>query len=84
MQPMPDYTLSVIEQLKSLTVSGSLQVDSAQMDVAKHLDHVLSILKQRRPAAKSSALGFSLRKSRRPQPPRASTSMAASGAAKPC
>jgi cell division protein ZapE len=58
MQPMPDYTLSVIEQLKSLTVSGSLQVDSAQMDVAKHLDHVLSILKQRRPAAKSSALGW--------------------------
>lgn len=58
MQPMPDYTLSVSEQLKSLTVSGSLQVDSAQMEVAGYLDRVLADLKQRRPAAKSSALGW--------------------------
>ena len=58
MQPMPDYALSVSEQLKSLTANGDLQVDSAQMDVAKNLDRVLSQLKQRRPAAKSSALGW--------------------------
>ena len=58
MQPMPDYSLSVSEQLKSLTASGSLQLDSAQMHVAKCLDRVLSELKQKRPAAKSSALGW--------------------------
>ncbi|MBB3286627.1 MULTISPECIES: cell division protein ZapE [unclassified Rhizobium] len=58
MQPMPDYALSVCEQLKALTASGSLQVDSAQMDVAKMLDRVLADLKRKRPAAKSSALGW--------------------------
>ncbi|TCL72759.1 cell division protein ZapE [Rhizobium sp. BK251] len=58
MQPMPDYSLSVAEQLKSLTASGSLQVDAAQMDVADRLDRVLSALKRRRPAAKTSALGW--------------------------
>src|SRR6195952_3395520 len=58
MQPMPDYSISVSEQLKALTASGSLQVDAAQMDVAKHLDRVLAALKQKRPAAKSSALGW--------------------------
>jgi len=58
MQPMPDYSLSVTEQLKSLTASGTLQIDSAQMDVAKSLDRVLSALKQKQPAAKSSALGW--------------------------
>ncbi|MBB3313561.1 cell division protein ZapE [Rhizobium sp. BK196] len=58
MQPMPDYSLSVTEQLKSLTASGTLQVDSAQMDVAKCLDRVLAALKRKQPAAKSSALGW--------------------------
>ncbi|NLS16976.1 cell division protein ZapE [Rhizobium sp. P40RR-XXII] len=58
MQPMPDYSLSVCEQLKALTASGSLQVDSAQLDVAKMLDRVLADLKRKRPAAKSSALGW--------------------------
>ncbi|MBB3658850.1 cell division protein ZapE [Rhizobium sp. BK650] len=58
MQPMPDYSLSVTEQLKSLTASGTLQIDSAQMDVAKCLDRVLAALKQKQPAAKSSALGW--------------------------
>jgi cell division protein ZapE len=58
MQPMPDYSISVGEQLKALTASGSLQVDSAQMDVAKSLDRVLANLKQKRPATKSSALGW--------------------------
>jgi cell division protein ZapE len=55
---MPDYSLSVCEQLKSLTASGALQVDSAQMDVAKSLDRVLASLKEKRPAAKASALGW--------------------------
>ncbi|OCJ03073.1 ATPase [Rhizobium sp. AC44/96] len=58
MQPMPDYSLSVSEELKSLTASGSLQTDLAQMQVAKCLDRVLSTLKQKRPAAKASALGW--------------------------
>ncbi len=58
MQPIPDYTLSVSEHLKSLTASGSLQIDSAQMDVAKCLDRVLFELKRRRPAAKASSLGW--------------------------
>jgi cell division protein ZapE len=58
MQPMPDYSLSVSEQLKSLTASGALQIDSAQMHVAKCLDRVLSELKRKRPAAKASALGW--------------------------
>ena len=58
MQPMPDYSISVSEQLKALTESGSLQIDSAQMDVAKRLDRVLAVLKQKQPAAKSSALGW--------------------------
>ncbi|HEY0122738.1 MAG TPA: cell division protein ZapE [Rhizobium sp.] len=58
MQPMPDYSISVGEQLKALTASGSLQVDSAQIDVAKSLDRVLADLKQKRPATKSSALGW--------------------------
>lgn len=58
MQPMPDYSISVCEQLKALTASGSLQLDSAQMDVAKSLDRVLANLKQKRPATKSSALGW--------------------------
>ncbi|PZM09576.1 cell division protein ZapE [Rhizobium tubonense] len=58
MQPMPDYPISVSEQLKTLTAAGSLQIDSAQMDVAKCLDRVLAALKRRRPATKSSALGW--------------------------
>ncbi|GAA3092031.1 hypothetical protein GCM10010520_42540 [Rhizobium viscosum] len=67
MQPMPDYSLSVTEQLKSLTASGTLQVDSAQMDVAKCLDRVLAALKRKRPASKSSALGRSTKSLRMPR-----------------
>ena len=58
MQPMPDYALSVSEHLKSLTQAGTLQVDAEQMKVAAKLDHILSELKARRPAAKTSALGW--------------------------
>lgn len=66
MQPMPDYTLSVSERLKSLTASGALQIDSAQMHVAICLDRVLSGLKQRRPAAKASALGWLFANKKKP------------------
>lgn len=66
MQPMPDYSLSVCEQLKTLTASGSLQVDSAQMNVAKLLDRVLADLKRKRPASKSSALGWMFAARRKP------------------
>lgn len=58
MQPMPDYTLSVSEKLKALTGSGELQPDPVQMAVARRLDHILSALKESRPAAKTSALGW--------------------------
>ncbi len=68
MQPIPDYTSSVSEHLKSLTASGALQIDSAQMDVAKSLDRVLfRNPKRRRPAAKFelASAGSSLRRKRR-------------------
>ncbi|MGV8937467.1 MAG: cell division protein ZapE [Allorhizobium sp.] len=69
MQPIPDYAMSVSEKLKSLTSSGELQVDAAQMQVAAHLDRILIDLKQRRPAAKSSALGWLFAQSRKKLPP---------------
>lgn len=69
MQPIPDYALSVSEQLKSLTESGALSADAAQMDVAGRLDRILADLKQRRPATKSSALGWMFAQRRRKQAP---------------
>ncbi|MBB3594452.1 cell division protein ZapE [Rhizobium sp. BK529] len=68
MQPIPDYSHSVIEQLKSLAASGTLQADSAQMDVAKCLDRVLTSLKQKQPAAKSSALGWLFASKKKAEP----------------
>jgi cell division protein ZapE len=68
MQPLPDYSISVSEKLKSLTTAGTLQVDAAQMAVAGHLDRVLAALKQRRPAAKSSALGWLFAGRKKPEP----------------
>lgn len=58
MQPMPDYSHSVVEKLNALTAKGELQPDAAQMAVARQLDRVLSELKTRKPAKKSSALGW--------------------------
>lgn len=58
MQPMPDYSLSVVEKLNALTAKGELQPDAAQMAVARQFDRVLSDLKTRKPAKKSSALGW--------------------------
>ncbi|MDI7862466.1 cell division protein ZapE [Rhizobiaceae bacterium n13] len=67
MKPMPDYSLSVSERLKSLTVSGALQADPEQIHVAERLDKVLAGLKARRPAAKASALGWLFAARRKPK-----------------
>lgn len=69
MQPMPDYTLSVSEELKARTKSGELIADPAQMAVAAHLDRILRDLKERKPAQKSSALGWIFAKRRKAQTP---------------
>ena len=58
MQPLPDYNLSVVERLKSLTASGELKADPAQIEVATQLDRILHDLKTLKPAKKSSALGW--------------------------
>lgn len=65
MQPMPDYAMSVSEQLHSQTSNGTLRADPAQMEVAHRLDRILGELKERRPATKSSALGWMFAKRRK-------------------
>ena len=69
MQPIPDYALSVVEQLRAMTEAGTLQPDPAQMQVAAKLDRILSELKARKPASKSSALGWMFAQRRKPQTP---------------
>lgn len=69
MQPIPDYALSVAEQLRSMTDAGTLQADKAQMAVAGQLDRILQDMKQRRPAAKKSALGWMFAQKRKPLQP---------------
>lgn len=69
MQPVPDYATSVGEQLSGLNQDGTLRADAAQMDVARHLDRVLFALKEKRPATKSSALGWMFAKRRKPDTP---------------
>lgn len=69
MQPVPDYTHSVVEQLKALTEAGTLQADQAQMGVARGLDRILEALKERRPARKTSALGWMFGKRSEKKPP---------------
>jgi cell division protein ZapE len=58
MEAIPDYTHSVVEELKALTAAGSLTADKAQLEVAAHLDRVLASLRSSRPAKKKSALGW--------------------------
>ena len=58
MQPPPDYSNSVVERLESLVASGHLERDSQQLMIARRLDSVLTALKSRGPARKSSALGW--------------------------
>lgn len=69
MQPMPDYTLSVSEALKARTKSGELLADAAQMEVAGKLDRILGDLKERKPASKSSALGWIFAKRKKAKDP---------------
>ncbi len=58
MEPIPKYTSSVGEELKALAASGTLTPDAAQMAVAVQLDHILTCLRETRPAKKTSALGW--------------------------
>jgi cell division protein ZapE len=58
MQAPPDYSQSVVERLEKMAADGSLQRDQQQFAVAKKLDHVLSTLRSRKPASKSSVLGW--------------------------
>ncbi|CDZ65124.1 AFG1-family ATPase [Neorhizobium galegae bv. orientalis] len=58
MEPIPEYTTSVGEELKALTVSGVLTADGAQLAVAAKLDHLLTCLRETGPAKKKSALGW--------------------------
>lgn len=58
MQPMPDYAISVSEKLKALTEAGELQADPVQLAIARKLDDILLDLREKRAAAKTSALGW--------------------------
>jgi cell division protein ZapE len=69
MQPVPDYGLSVVEQLRAMTEAGTLQPDRYQFDVAEKLDRILTELKARKPAAKKSALGWMFAQKRKPEIP---------------
>lgn len=85
MEPVPEYTSSVGEELKALTASGALTADAEQIAVAAKLDHILTCLRETRPAKKKSALGWLFAKGGgKPRESAASTSMAASVAARPC
>jgi len=57
-EPIPDYTSSVGEELKALAASGVLTPDTAQMQVAAKLDHILKCFRDTKPAKKTSALGW--------------------------
>ena len=58
MQPPPDYSNSVVERLESLVASGQIERDPQQVLIARRLDGVLTAIKSRSPARKSSALGW--------------------------
>jgi cell division protein ZapE len=58
MQAPPDYSCSVVERLEALAADGTIERDPQQIMVARRLDSVLSALKARAPASKSSALGW--------------------------
>ncbi|MGQ2968415.1 MAG: cell division protein ZapE [Allorhizobium sp.] len=69
MQPVPDYGLSVAEQLRAMTEAGTLQPDRYQFGVAEKLDRILTEFKARKPAAKKSALGWMFAQKRKPEIP---------------
>ncbi|MCB5202368.1 cell division protein ZapE [Neorhizobium sp. T786] len=71
MEAIPDYTHSVVEELKALAAAGTLTADKAQLEVAAKLDRVLADLREARPAKKKSALGWLFAKGgSRPAPTR--------------
>jgi cell division protein ZapE len=70
MQAPPDYSQSVVERLEKMAADGELQRDAQQLAVARKLDHVLSTLKSRKPAAKSSVLGWLFAQQRSADPVR--------------
>ena len=69
MQPVPDYGLSVVEQLRAMTEGGTLQPDRHQFGVAEKLDRILTEFKARKPAAKKSALGWMFAQRRKQEIP---------------
>jgi cell division protein ZapE len=58
MKPPPDYSASVVERLEVLVTTGKMQSDAQQIAIARRLDGVLEALRSRKPADKSSALGW--------------------------
>lgn len=70
MQPLQQKPGTVRERLGALIASGDLQPDAAQNDIADRLDDLLNLLKTRKLASKSSALGwmFAARKKDVPAP----------------
>ncbi|MBL0374082.1 AFG1 family ATPase [Rhizobium sp. KVB221] len=58
MQPPPDYSASVVERLQTMTGDGHIQYDAQQIAVARRLDMILEALHSRKPASKTSALGW--------------------------
>lgn len=69
MEPIPDYTHSVVEELKAKAASGVLTADDAQMEVAARLDRLLADLRSARPAKKKSALGWMFARGGHKPPP---------------
>jgi cell division protein ZapE len=70
MQAPPDYSQSVVERLEKMAADGELQRDAQQFAVARKLDHVLSTLRSRKPASKSSVLGWLFAQQRNAEPVR--------------
>jgi cell division protein ZapE len=58
MQPPPDYSQSVVERLEKMVADGEIQRDAQQFAIAHKLDHILSAMRERQPATKSSVLGW--------------------------
>jgi cell division protein ZapE len=69
MQAPPDYSASVVERLETLVRAGQISADPQQLMVARRLDGVLTSLRARAPARKSSALGWLFAAKRAQEPP---------------
>lgn len=58
MKPPPDYSASVVERLEVMVAEGKIAEDPQQFAIGRRLDNVLDTLHSRKPAAKTSALGW--------------------------